>query len=64
MNMHAATFCGGAKTLHHRALVDTDGGHFQLIDIGTFVVFGVRDCRFQYTLNNLRALFWAEGQDI
>jgi hypothetical protein len=54
----------GGETLQRRTLLNVDRLDTQRVDIGAIVVLGVRDCRLDNLLDDLRALFGAEGQNV
>jgi len=53
-----------SKALQDRTFFDINRRDFQFVNICTVVMLGVRNCGLEYTLDDDRALFWAEGQDI
>src|SRR5690606_31820049 len=52
-----AAFCTSGETLHRLALVHINRGDFELVDIGTVVVFGVGDRGLKRFLEYARGLF-------
>src|ERR1700682_3479206 len=62
---HVATSLGArCKAAQIGRLVEIDRLDLELVDIGTFVVLGVGDCRLQHLLDDLGALLGAERQHV
>jgi hypothetical protein len=60
----AATLCTRGEALQDRALFDVNGLYEQFVDVGTVVVLGVRNRGLQNLLDDERAFFRAELQDV
>ena len=54
--------CG--ETLERGTLLDVDGFHLQVVDVGAVVVFSVGDGGFNHLLDNARRFFLRELQDV
>src|SRR5690606_28187015 len=52
LDLDAAPLGTRAETLERGALVDVDGFHLQLVDIGTVVMLGIRDGGFDRLLDD------------
>ena len=60
----ATAFGAGGETLERGALLDVDGFHLQLVDVGAVVVFSVGDGGLENLLDDARSFFLREGQDV
>src|SRR5665213_35144 len=60
----AATFGTRRRSLERCRFVDCDYLDLQLVNVSAVIVFSIGDCGFKNLLDNDRALFGAEGEDI
>ena len=59
-----ATFRSGRKPLQYGTTINHDLLDHQGVDIGAFVILGIRDCRFQTLTDGQGGLFSSEAQNL
>jgi len=60
----ATAFCTRCEALQDRTFFHVNRRNFQLVDVGTVIVFGVRNCGLQNTLDDGCTFLRAESQDV